>query len=151
MIGTRGEWLAARLKLLEAEKELTRQSDALVRRRQELPWVRVDKAYRFETDDGSASLTDLFAGRSQLVSFTEQQQREGCVDYNYQRGRHAIDATPAPAPVGGPVSYRRFVRDVQSRRRSTCSSSIQQRGGDGNDAACLRCRASTLRPIAIDR
>jgi len=53
-----------RLGLLEAEKELTRRSDELVRRRQELPWVRVDKGYRFETDEGSASLADLFRGRS---------------------------------------------------------------------------------------
>ena len=53
--GTREEWLAARLGLLEAEKELTRRSDELARRRQELPWVRIDKEYRFETDGGSAS------------------------------------------------------------------------------------------------
>src|SRR5262245_66583781 len=68
--GTRKEWLAARLELLEAEKELTRSSDALTRRRQELPWVRVDKEYRFETDKGSTSLTDLFGGRSQLLVHT---------------------------------------------------------------------------------
>ncbi|PRY08007.1 MULTISPECIES: DUF899 domain-containing protein [unclassified Paraburkholderia] len=174
-IGTREEWLAARLELLEAEKALTRQSDELARQRQALPWVRIDKPYRFETDEGSASLADLFRGRSQLlvyhfmfgpdyaagcpscsavadgfngsvvhlanhdvamtavsraplaklqayrrrmgwtfpwassagsdfnfdsnVSFTEQQQREGSVEYNYQRGGHAMDATPAPAPV----------------------------------------------------
>jgi predicted dithiol-disulfide oxidoreductase (DUF899 family) len=174
-IGTREEWLAARLELLEAEKALTRQSDELARQRQALPWVRIDKAYRFETDEGSASLADLFRGRSQLlvyhfmfgpdyaagcpscsavadgfngsvvhlanhdvamtavsraplaklqaykrrmrwtfpwassagsdfnfdinVSFTEQQQREGTAEYNFQRGGHAMDATPAPAPV----------------------------------------------------
>jgi predicted dithiol-disulfide oxidoreductase (DUF899 family) len=68
-IGTRKEWLAARLELLQAEKELTRRSDELARRRQELPWVRVDKPYRFETDGGSASLGDLFAGRSQLLVY----------------------------------------------------------------------------------
>ena len=67
--GTRKEWLAARLKLLEAEKALTRRSDELTQRRQELPWVRIDKAYRFETDAGSASLTDLFRGRSQLLVY----------------------------------------------------------------------------------
>jgi predicted dithiol-disulfide oxidoreductase (DUF899 family) len=175
MTGTREEWLAARLALLEAEKELTRHSDALARQRQGLPWVRVDKEYRFETDEGSASLADLFRGRSQLlvyhfmfgpdykagcpscssiadgfdgfvvhlanhdvtlaavsraplaklqaykqrmgwtfpwassqggdfnfdfnVSFTEKQQREGSVEYNYRRGGHAMDATPAPEPV----------------------------------------------------
>jgi predicted dithiol-disulfide oxidoreductase (DUF899 family) len=175
--GTHEQWLAARLELLEAEKELTRRSDELARQRQELPWVRLDKDYRFETDEGSASLKDLFRGRSQLlvyhfmfgpdynagcpscsaiadgfngfavhlanhdvtlsavsraplaklqayrqrmgwtfpwasaldgdfnfnfdfdVSFTEDQQRKGGVEYNYQRGSHAMDATPAPEPV----------------------------------------------------
>ena len=172
---TREEWLAARLELLEAEKELTRRSDELARRRQELPWVRVDKEYRFETDEGSASLEDLFRGRSQLlvyhfmfgpdytagcatcstiadgfdgfaahlanhdvmlwavsraplaklqaykrrmgwtfpwasslgndfnfdfnVSFTEEQQREGGIEYNYRRGGHAMDDTQVPEPV----------------------------------------------------
>src|SRR5574341_1391204 len=69
MTGTRKEWLAARLELLEAEKELTRRSDELVRRRQELPWVRIDKEYRFDTDEGSASLADLFRGHSQLLVY----------------------------------------------------------------------------------
>src|SRR5688572_8323953 len=166
--GTRKEWLAERLELLGAEKELTRQSDEVARRRQELPWVQIEKEYRFETDEGSASLADLFRGRSQLliyhfmfgpdytagcpscsaiadgfngsvvhlanhdvtlsavsrapleklqaykrrmgwtfpwasslggdfnfdfnVSFTEQQQREGRVEYNYEREGHAMDA-----------------------------------------------------------
>ena len=67
--GTREEWLAERLELLKAEKDLTRRSDELARRRQELPWVRVDKEYRFETDEGSASLADLFKGRSQLLVY----------------------------------------------------------------------------------
>jgi predicted dithiol-disulfide oxidoreductase (DUF899 family) len=67
--GTRDEWLAARVELLEAEKELTRRGDELARRRQELPWVRIDKDYRFETDEGSASLADLFGGRSQLLMY----------------------------------------------------------------------------------
>jgi predicted dithiol-disulfide oxidoreductase (DUF899 family) len=174
-IGTRKEWLAARLELLEAEKEHTRRSDELSRRRQELPWVRIDKVYRFDTDEGSASLPDLFRGRSQLlvyhfmfgpdykagcpscsaiadgfdgsvvhlanhdvtlvpvsraplaklkaykqrmgwtfpwasslgsdfnfdfnVSFTEEQQRDGAVDYNYRRGGNALDVTPVPEPV----------------------------------------------------
>ena len=172
MTATREESLAARLDLLKAEKEFTRLGDELARRRQALPWVRIDKAYRFETEAGSASLADLFGGRSQLivyhfmfgpdytagcpscssiadgfdglvvhlanhdvaltavsraplaklqaykqrmgwsfpwasaagsdfnfdmhVSFTEAQQREGTVEYNYQRGGHAMDATPAP-------------------------------------------------------
>src|SRR5437667_10754714 len=67
--GTHEEWLAARLGLLEAEKELTRRSDELARQRQELPWVRIDKQYRFETVEGSASLADLFEGRSQLLVY----------------------------------------------------------------------------------
>src|SRR5246500_3346523 len=66
---SREEWLAARRKLLEAEKDLTRRSDDLARRRQELPWVRIDKEYRFETDEGNASLADLFRGRSQLLVY----------------------------------------------------------------------------------
>ncbi|NML96516.1 DUF899 domain-containing protein [Paraburkholderia sp. RP-4-7] len=174
--GTREEWLAARLELLKAEKALTRQSDALVQQRQALPWVRIDKAYRFETEAGSASLADLFKGRSQLlvyhfmfgpdykagcpscssiadgfdgivvhlanhdvtlsavsrapfeklqtyqrrmgwtfpwassagsdfnfdfnIAFTEAQQREGSIEYNYERGGHAMDETQAvPEPV----------------------------------------------------
>jgi predicted dithiol-disulfide oxidoreductase (DUF899 family) len=68
-IGSRQEWLEARLGLLDAEKELTRRSDAVARLRQELPWVRIDKAYRFDTDNGSASLADLFGGRSQLIVY----------------------------------------------------------------------------------
>jgi predicted dithiol-disulfide oxidoreductase (DUF899 family) len=67
--GTRKQWLAARLELLEAEKELRRRSDELARRRQELPRVQTDTAYRFETDEGSASLADLFRGRSQFLVY----------------------------------------------------------------------------------
>ena len=67
--GTREEWLAARLELLDAEKELTRRSDELARRRQGLPWVRIDKDYRFDTDEGAASLANLFRGRSQLLIY----------------------------------------------------------------------------------
>ena len=68
-IGTREEWLAERLSLLKAEKELTRRSDELAQWRQRLPWVRIDKGYRFETDEGMASLADLFRGRSQLLVY----------------------------------------------------------------------------------
>ena len=174
-IGTRNEWLAARLELLKEEKELTRRGDELARRRQELPWVRIDKEYRFETEQGTATLPELFRGRSQLlvyhfmfgpdykagcpscsaiadgfygfaiplanhdvtqsavsraplktlqaykrrmgwtfpwasshssdfnfdfnVSFTEQQQRQGSIEYNYRNAGHAMDATPVPKPV----------------------------------------------------
>jgi len=172
---SREEWLKARLDLLKEEKELTRRSDELARRRQALPWVRVDKMYEFETEQGSATLPDLFHGRSQLlvyhfmfgpdytagcpscsavadgfdgsvvhlahhdvtlmavsraplakllayrqrmgwsfpwvssggsnfnfdfnVSFTEQQQRDGDIEYNYERAGHALDIQPAPEPV----------------------------------------------------
>jgi predicted dithiol-disulfide oxidoreductase (DUF899 family) len=68
-IVSREQWIAARKDLLAAEKELTRRSDELARRRQELPWVRIDKQYRFDTDDGTASLADLFRGRSQLLVY----------------------------------------------------------------------------------
>src|SRR3990170_4267751 len=84
--GTRKEWLAARLELLGAEKELMRRSDEVARQRQQLPWVRVDKEYRFETDKGSQSLADLFQGRSQLLvyhfmfgyGFRLTDERRGC-------------------------------------------------------------------------
>src|SRR3989454_9035575 len=68
-IVSREEWFTARKQLLEEEKELTRRSDEVARRRQELPWVRIDKEYRFETDEGSVSLADLFRGRSQLLVY----------------------------------------------------------------------------------
>jgi len=67
--GTRQEWLAARLELLKTEKEYSRQGDELAQRRQDLPWVRVDKTYRFETDEGTCSLADFFRGRSQLLVY----------------------------------------------------------------------------------
>src|SRR5476649_2115511 len=167
--GTREGWLAARLELLKEEKALTRRSDELARMRQELPWVRIDKDYRFDTDEGPATLGDLFGGRSQLlvyhfmfgpdytagcpscsaiadgfdgfavhlanhdvtlwavsrapltklqaykrrmgwtfpwasslssdfnfdfnVSFTEEQQRGGSIEYNYRKAGHVMDAT----------------------------------------------------------
>ncbi|HET9000447.1 MAG TPA: DUF899 family protein, partial [bacterium] len=68
-VGTREEWLAARLKLLEAEKELTRRSDELAQRRRELPWVPVEKQYTFQTEHGPKTLRELFDGRSQLVVY----------------------------------------------------------------------------------
>jgi predicted dithiol-disulfide oxidoreductase (DUF899 family) len=174
-IGTRKEWLDARLRLLEAEKELTRRSDEVAKQRQALPWLAVDKKYQFDTDEGAASLTDLFRGRSQLivyhfmfgpdyragcpscsmiadgfngfavhlanhdvmlwavsraplaklqgykkrmgwtfpwassfgsdfnsdfsVSFTEEEQRQGGIEYNYQRSGRPMDANSVPEPV----------------------------------------------------
>src|SRR5260370_8007137 len=96
MTGTRKEWLAARLELLEAEKELTRRSDELARRRRELPWVRIDKKHRFETDEGSASLADLFRGRSQLLV------------YHYLFRPHPpprVATPPTPAPPYPPSAH----------------------------------------------
>src|ERR1700751_3438374 len=69
LTGTRRDWLAARVDLLAEEKELTRRSDELAQRRRELPWVRIDKDYTFETDEGRASLADLFRGSSQLLVY----------------------------------------------------------------------------------
>jgi predicted dithiol-disulfide oxidoreductase (DUF899 family) len=66
---TRKDWLAARIELLKEEKGLTRRSDSVAQRRQDLPWVRIDKDYRFDTDEGDASLADLFRGRSQLLIY----------------------------------------------------------------------------------
>jgi len=68
-VASRNDWLAARIELLAAEKELTRRSDEVARRRQELPWVQIEKEYQFETDEGSASLADLFRGHSQLLIY----------------------------------------------------------------------------------
>ena len=68
-IGTRDQWLEARIALLKAEKDLTRRSDALAQQRQQLPWVRVDKAYSFDTEEGRMTLPELFAGRSQLMVY----------------------------------------------------------------------------------
>jgi predicted dithiol-disulfide oxidoreductase (DUF899 family) len=67
--GTRKEWLDARLELLEAEKKLTHQADELAKQRQDLPWVRIDKKYEFDTDEGKSSLADLFRGRSQILMY----------------------------------------------------------------------------------
>src|ERR1041385_8289520 len=68
-IVSRKEWLAERMKLLKAEKELTRRSDEVAKKREELPWVKIDKEYKFETDDGKVSLSELFRGRSQLLVY----------------------------------------------------------------------------------
>jgi predicted dithiol-disulfide oxidoreductase (DUF899 family) len=201
---SRDEWLKARLDLLEEEKELTRRSDELARRRQELPWVRIDKAYRFETDRGSASLADLFRERSQLlvyhfmfgpdymagcpscsaiadgfdgsvvhlenhdvafsavsraplaklqaykrrmgwsfawassrdsdfnfdfnVSFSEEQQREGTVDYNYQRGGHALDMTPVPEPVAKLAAMCGTDAPTYARDRPGLSAFVREDG-----------------------
>jgi predicted dithiol-disulfide oxidoreductase (DUF899 family) len=88
--GTRKEWLTARLKLLKDEKELTKRSDELAQRRQQLPWVRIDKQYQFETDEGSASLEDLFQGRSQLLVYHFMfgpDYTAGCPSCSANRGR----------------------------------------------------------------
>jgi predicted dithiol-disulfide oxidoreductase (DUF899 family) len=203
--GTRTEWLAARVELLKAEKDLTRRSDELVRRRQELPWVRIDKEYRFETDEGNVTLADLFQGRSQLlvyhfmfgpdytagcatcstiadgfngfavhlanhdvmlsaasraplaklqaykrrmgwtfpwasslsgdfnfdfnVSFTEEQQRKGDVEYNYRRGEHAMDATTTvPEPVAQNAAMTGTDAATYTRERPGMSAFVLEDG-----------------------
>lgn len=68
-IATRDEWLEARLDLLAAEKDLTRRSDEVARLRQQMPWVRIEKSYAFETEEGRKTLKDLFGGRSQLLVY----------------------------------------------------------------------------------
>jgi predicted dithiol-disulfide oxidoreductase (DUF899 family) len=81
-VGTREEWLAARRELLEREKELTRRGDELARQRRELPWVRIDKEYRFQTNEGTKTLPELFDGRSQLLVYHFMfgpEWTEGCV------------------------------------------------------------------------
>lgn len=86
--GTRQHWLAARIELLKAEKELTHRSDELARQRHELPWVEINKEYRFETDEGSASLADLFRGRSQLLGVVDNAVLWG----TYSREREDMSA-----------------------------------------------------------
>jgi predicted dithiol-disulfide oxidoreductase (DUF899 family) len=89
--GTRGQWRAARLELLEAEKQHMRQGDELARRRQELPWVPIEKEYVFETDDGRRTLAELFDGRSQLLvyhfmfgfGYRVDEQNPGCTGCSF--------------------------------------------------------------------
>jgi predicted dithiol-disulfide oxidoreductase (DUF899 family) len=202
--GTREQWLAARLELLRAEKELTRRGDELARRRQELPWVRIDKEYRFETDQGGASLADLFRGRSQLlvyhfmfgpdyaagcatcssiadgfdgfavhlahhdvmltavsraplaklqayerrmgwtfpwassfgsdfnldfgVGFTEEQQRQGTIEYNYERNGHAMDEADVPQVVSANAEMAGTDVATYTRERPGLSAFVLEDG-----------------------
>jgi predicted dithiol-disulfide oxidoreductase (DUF899 family) len=90
-VGTREEWLAARRELLEREKEHMRQGDELARRRQELPWVPIEKKYVFDTDNGEKTLAELFDGRSQLLvyhfmfgfGFRVDEQNPGCTGCSF--------------------------------------------------------------------
>ena len=203
-IGTREQWVKERLELLKAERELTHRSDELARRRQELPWVRIDKEYRFETDEGSASLADLFRGRSQLlvyhfmfgpdykagcatcsniadgfdgfvvhlanhdvtlaavsraplatlqaykqrmgwtfpwasslssdfnfdfnVAFTEEQQRNGAIEYNYRRAKHAMDAKRVPEPVAQSAAMAGTDAATYTRERPGMSAFVLEDG-----------------------
>jgi predicted dithiol-disulfide oxidoreductase (DUF899 family) len=203
-VGTREEWLVARLPLLDAEKALTRQSDEVAKRRQELPWVKIDKDYRFDTDNGGASLKDLFKGRSQLlvyhfmfgpdykagcpscsaiadgfngfvahlenhdvafyavsraplaklqaykkrmgwtfpwassfgsdfnrdfsVQFTEEQQREGSIDYNYRREKGTPMAGRKPSPVDQVAAMAGTDAATFTRERPGMSAFVQEDG-----------------------
>ena len=202
--GTRQQWLAARIELLKDEKELTRRGDELARRRRELPWVRIDKDYRFDTEAGTASLADLFQGHSQLlvyhfmfgpdytagcpscssiadgfngviahlasydltltavsraplakllayrqrkgwnfpwassfgddfnfdfnVAFTEEQQRDETIEYNYQRTGHAMDAAPVPPPVARFAAMTGTDAATYSRDRPGLSAFVLEDG-----------------------
>ena len=92
--GTREEWQAARERLLEREKELTRRNDELARERQELPWVPIDKGYRFEADEGTKTLAELFDGRSQLLV------------YHFMFGPDYEAGCPHPVPTPSTVPSR---------------------------------------------
>ena len=105
-VGTREEWLAARVALLAEEKELTRQSDQLARKRQALPWVLVDKDYSFETEEGTKTLADLFAGRPQLVVYhfmfgptVDGWPEAGCVGCSFTAD--SLDGAAAHLPPRG--------------------------------------------------
>jgi predicted dithiol-disulfide oxidoreductase (DUF899 family) len=94
-VGTREEWLVARVALLEQEKELTRRSDELARRRRELPWVPVDKEYRFDTEDGTKTLAELFDGRPELVVYHFMFGPNGPEGCPGSRSRPTISAAPS--------------------------------------------------------
>src|SRR2546426_5693512 len=105
-VGTREEWLAARTALLAEEKELTRRSDELARKRQKLPWVAVEKEYTFEAEDGTKTLADLFDGRSQLLAYhfvfgptVEGWPDAGCVGCSYTAD--SLDGADVPLPPRG--------------------------------------------------
>src|SRR6266851_6662560 len=105
--GTREEWLAARLELLEAEKELTRRSDELARRRQELPWVRIDKEYRFETEEGSASLADLFRDERARIACYHGAQCRACAGLRPASFWRFVSALPSwKCSINGTVRFR---------------------------------------------
>ena len=202
--GTREEWLAVRMDLLKAEKELTRLSDKVARQRQELPWVRIDKGYEFETDKGNASLAHLFRGRSQLlvyhfmfgpdftagcsscssiadgfngiavhlanhdvmlwavsraplaklqayrqrmgwsfpwasannsdfnfdfnVSFTEKQQQEGTIEYNYRLGGRAMDLAKVPPQAALHAAMSGVDANTFTRERPGISAFVLEDG-----------------------
>ena len=203
-IGTREAWLSARLQLLDEEKALTRHGDAVAQQRQALPWVKVDKSYRFDTEHGPASLAELFQGRSQLlvyhfmfgpdyqagcpscsaiadgfdgffvhlanhdvmlwavsraplakleayqrrmgwrfpwassvdsdfnfdfnVSFTEEQQRKGGLEYNFERSGHVMDVSPAPEPVARFAASCGTDAPTYSRDRPGMSAFVKEGG-----------------------
>ena len=117
---SREQWLAARLGLLKEEKELTRRSDELARRRQELPWVRIDKEYRFETDEGIASLSDLFRGRSQLLVYHFMFGPDYTAGVHpARRSRTASTASPSTWPIMTSCSGRCRGRRWRNSRRTS--------------------------------
>jgi predicted dithiol-disulfide oxidoreductase (DUF899 family) len=147
--GTREEWLEARLKLLEAEKELTRLNDDLARRRRELPWVRIDEPYVFDTEDGEATLADLFGGRSQLIVYHFMygpDWDEGCpscssvadgFDETSVHLRHHDVAFTAVsrAPLEKLLAYRRPSTSTSARRSPRSRSRPARRTTSGRSRA----------------
>jgi hypothetical protein len=128
-IASREEWLAARIELLKAEKALTRQSDQLAKQRQELPWVRIDKDYRFETDEGKASLAHLFKGRSQLLIYHFMfgpDYKAGCPSCSSIADGIALAARQRGRRMANPRRHDGLAAEV-SRLRGRVRGAIQRR------------------------
>ena len=120
---SREVWLVERRRLLEEERALTHERDRLRERRQQLPWVRVDKEYRFEAPDGPCQLEDLFAGRSQLLIkhfMFGPGWREGCVGCSFEAD-HIVPATDELDAVVSAASMMALV--ASSVAETTASSS----------------------------
>src|ERR1022692_2443396 len=135
--GTRDEWLAARLELLEAEKELTRRSDDLARRRRELPWVPVEKDYRFATEDGDASLRDLFGGVRRCSSITSCSGRTGT------KVVRAARRSPTASSAASRTSSTTMSRSSWCRARRSTSSPRTSGAWDGTSAGSRRPAAAS--------
>src|SRR5262245_25175140 len=161
-IGTRKEWLTARLELPETEKELTRRSDEVARRRQELPWVRIDKEYQFETDEGPATRTDPFRGRSQLLIYhfmfgpefgRVQAQTVGCEMHTLMNvaGTMALGAVEVlpddPAQGRFPINHVRG--STRTRRGRTRAAATQRGNRTSGRRQILPIRPAAAQPVTM--